>query len=299
MTHPAAATNADQPPDVPPIATCHWQLLSDILGRNGFPNSSDWLGLAWGCRFPGSGVLFGAMSWNVVLAELTEATVYIESFADPATAKKREIALSAQDMPYVAEVDEYYLPGYPEPRRHVVHAISVLKRVNDRVHIVDLRISTDVTELTTCDFDRMRASPCQGRVEPYKLYALTQLPRRQPTPVAILASVRHRLQMLHPTSMAALERFIAWAGGNDEPIDVCRAAGERFQAAKLFEYLAREGIGRASAVSDRLHTLTDDWYLIHLLGTHSLREGRRRDRVIRLLTQVSNAERELAALVMP
>jgi hypothetical protein len=285
-------------PDAPPIATCHWQLLADLLSRRGRPGFTDKLGLAWGCRFPAPGVLFGAMAWNSVLAELTGAVVSIERFADQSACREREIALSAQQMPFVAEVDEFYLPGHASPRQHVVHAVSVLERTRQYARVVDLRVGAEVVDLAAIDFDRMREAPCNGRVEPRKLYALTTLPDREPTPTAILSGVRDGLRALHPRSMQQLDHFIQWAGDCDQPIDVCRSAGERFQAARLLRCLAGERVAGAEQIGDLLQCLTDDWYLVHILGTQPQLDGRRRERAVRLLKRVARAEVDLAELML-
>lgn len=287
----------DLVPGAVPIASCHFMLVADLLARRGCPGFEERLGLAWGCQFLGSGVLFGSMTWNAVLAEVSGATVSIERFVDQAAARAREIDLSAQGLSFAVEVDEFYLPGYPTSR-HVVHAINVLERSADRVRFVDPQVSPTVHEIGADEFDRMRAEPCAGRVEPFKLYALTGLPLVEPTADTIVTAVRNHLQDLHPRSMTALAQFAQWAAVSDEPIDTCRVAGERFQAAKLFRFLGREGVDGADAIGERLASLADEWYIVHMLGTNARLDSRRRDRVVRLLTRLADAESDLMEMVV-
>jgi hypothetical protein len=298
MSQHATTPLADRLSGAPPIATCHWQLLADLLNRQGHVGFADRLGLAWGCHFPGPGVLFGAMAWPSVFSEVAGAVVSIERYGDQEAARRRELELSDRTVRFVAEVDEFYLPGSPQPGEHVVHAVSVLHRTNEQVHIVDLRTGPAARQISASDFDRMRSSPCHGRVEPYKLYALIQPPHCEATPDEVLSAVRSTLQILHPASTSALQNFIAWAETTDEPIDVCRAAGERFAATALFRLLDGEGIAGAAEIAARLGALTEDWYLVHMLGTRPQFDRRRRDRVVRLLNRVADAEREAAALVL-
>ncbi|WP_431727370.1 hypothetical protein [Verrucosispora sp. TAA-831] len=282
-----------------PIATCHWQLLAHALKRSGHGDYAEILGLAWGCQFRGPGVLFGAMTWNQVLTEVCGVVVTIERFGDPVAARTRELDLSAAGRPFVAEVDEYHLPGHLASERHVIHAVLVLERSPAAVRFLAARSGDQVMTVTGDAYETMRGAPCRGRVEPMKLYALTRDPIRKPSPAAVLSAVRRHLGQTHARSTLALEAFLRWAGHGDGQIDVCRAAGERYQAAKLFRHLAAHGVPEVVPVRDRLVSLADDWYLVHMLGTYDDRlVGHRRERVIRLLERLVDAEREVTAMVL-
>lgn len=282
----------------PPIATCHWPLLAKALKQRVHREYGERLGLAWGCRFKQPGVLFGAMTWPQVFTDVCGAVITIETFDDPACARSRELDLTAAGCPFVAEVDEYYLPGYITDR-HAVHAILVIERTNYLVRFIDARLSDTAETVTADEFDAMRSTPCDGRVEPMKLYAITRDPNREPSSAALLSAVRNYHRRHHAQSLAALHSFMEWARDASGPIDVCRPAGERYQSTILFQHLATHGVTQAAPIRDRLRRLTEDWYLVHMLGTHDeCLKGRRRARVIRLLSQLIESERRTSALVL-
>ncbi|WP_156093979.1 hypothetical protein [Lentzea aerocolonigenes] len=282
-----------------PIATCHWSLLAHALAISGHRGYAKTLGLAWGCQFRGPGVLFGAMTWNEVFADISGAVVTIETFADSTCARARELDLTSAGCAFVAEVDQYHLPRYAGARQHVVHAILILERTDTLVRFIDAQLDHSVVTVTAEIFDTMRSTPCAGRVEPMKLYSLVRAPNSTPSPDAILIAVRRHLQQNHAQSITALESYIQWARHDDGQIDVCRPAGERYQATVLFRHLAACGVTQVSQIANRLESLTDDWYLAHMLGTHqSNLSGRRRERVVRLLERLLEAERETVALVL-
>jgi hypothetical protein len=102
-----------------------------------------------------------------------------------------------------------------------------------------------------------------------------------------------------PESLRVLKRYIEWAEGTVEPIDVCRAAGERFQAARLLEYLSQQNIEAATRPAKLLDQLTNDWYLIHMLASHERGvDNRARTRIVRLLKRVALNEIEVAEAVL-
>jgi hypothetical protein len=84
----------------------------------------------------------------------------------------------------------------------------------------------------------------------------------------------------------------------DDRIDVCRVAGERYQAARLFRYLADQGIPGMEGIHKQLAELSDDWYLLHLLAAHERgTEPRARQRQLALLDHLRQRESTVAAAV--
>lgn len=284
---------------VTPIATCHWQWVGNILAARGVRNAWETLGLSWGCRWMGGSVLFGLATWPGLLRELTGAEVSILTFEGAAQARAVELRLSLEGVPFIAEIDAYYIPAEHRESAHVVHAVLVVVRDDDRVRIVDSTISPGIMERTADDYELMRASPCAGRVEGHKLYSVGLSPAVEPEPAAILHAVRSHLEATFPESLRVLERYIEWAEGSEEPVDVCRAAGERYQAARLFEHLAEQKIEAAGRPATLLSRLTNDWYLVHMLASHEhVVDKRARRRIVRLLKRLAADEIELTEAVL-
>ncbi|MFI5798026.1 hypothetical protein [Streptomyces sp. NPDC051677] len=286
-----------------PIATCHWQLIANVLALRGHPGYWERLGLAWGVRWRGGAVLFGSMTWNDLLAEATGIVVAIETFADAAAARSRELGLAARGVPFLTEVDAFHLPS-PAPggetgSKHVVHAVLVVERGPEWVRVVDVNLGRHVIALPAPSYERMRAAPCEGRAEPYKLYALMRGPDRGGSPAQLLTLVRAHLRSTHERSQEALRAYTAWARETDGRIDVCRVAGERYQASRFFEYLHAHGVRAAGSMAECLTELTDAWYWLHMLAEHegSARSSHR-GRLIGMLQHLAEKESSAARTVL-
>jgi hypothetical protein len=255
------------------------------------------LGLSWGCRWTGGSVLFGIATWPSLLHAISGTEVAILTFAGPAQARAAELQLGGEGIPFIAEIDAYHIPAINRNREHVVHAVLVVDRDEDRVHIVDSTIGSGVMRRCASEYELMRASPCLGRVEGHKLYSIGWSPTIEPEPDVILQTVRSHLDATFPESQRMLERYIEWAEVSEGPIDVCRAAGERYQAARLFEYLAQQKT-EAARPATLLSQLTNDWYLVHMLALHErLEDNRARRRIVRLLRRLAMNEIELTEAV--
>ncbi|MDX3241319.1 hypothetical protein [Streptomyces sp. ME18-1-4] len=289
--------------DTTPIATCHWQLIANVLALRGHPGYWERLGLAWGVRWRGGAVLFGSMTWNDVLAEATGMVVSIQTFATAEAARARELDLSARGVPFLTEVDAFHLPapasGGESGSRHVVHAVLVVERGPEWVRIVDVNLGRHVMALPAPSYERMRSAPCEGRAEPYKLYALLRDPDRSGSPAQLLTLVRAQLRSTHERSQQALRAYTAWARESDAPIDVCRVAGERYQASRFFEYLHAHGVRAAGSMAGCFTDLTDAWYMLHMLAEHegSARSSHR-GRLIRMLQHLAEKESSAAETVL-
>lgn len=282
---------------VTPIATCHWQWVGNILAARGVRNAWEMLGLSWGCRWTGGSVLFGIATWPSLLHAISGTEVAILTFEGPAQARAAELQLGGEGIPFIAEIDAYHIPAIDRNREHVVHAVLVVDRDEDRVHIVDSTIGSGVMRRCSSEYELMRASPCLGRVEGHKLYSIGWSPTIEPEPDVILQTIRSHLDATFPESQRTLERYIEWAEVSEGPIDVCRAAGERYQAARLFEYLAQQKT-EAARPATLLNQLTNDWYLVHMLALHErLGDNRARRRIVRLLRRLAMNEIELAKAV--
>jgi hypothetical protein len=233
------------------------------------------------------------------LREISGAEVAILTFEGQDAARVAELNLSRAGVPFIAEIDEFHIPAAQRERAHVVHAVLVVERTADRVFIVDSTISSDVMEYSAAEYELMRSSTCLGRVEHHKLYAVTQIPTIKPDPCSIRQAVRRHLNETLSESLRVLDRYIQWAEGCNEPIDVCRAAGERFQATLLFGYLAEAGVKEATKPAALLDQLTKDWYLVHMLATHERSaQQRARRRIVRLLKQLAVNEINVAEVVL-
>jgi hypothetical protein len=285
--------------DDTPIATCHWQWIGNILADGGFDDAWERLGLSWGCRWLGGPVLLGLGTWPAVLRATSGAKVEILTFDDPRAARDTELILGEQGRPYVVEIDAYYVPAAHRARDHVVHAVLVAHRDSDRAAIVDATIGPRPIGFSASDYELMRASDCDGRVEGHKLYVVSRQPSADPAPAAVLDAVRRHLDATFPDSLRTLERYVAWVAAGADPVDVCRAAGERYQAARLFEYLDSRELAEATRPRLLLGHLSRNWYLVYMLATHeSGAEARHRQRVVRLLERLIADEAAVAEAVL-
>ncbi|MEV5953175.1 hypothetical protein AB0M11_05210 [Streptomyces sp. NPDC051987] len=297
-------------PEQTPIATCHWRWVANVLAMRGHPGYWERLGLAWGARWAGGEVLFGSMTWPDVLARATGIVVAIRTFSTASEARSAECALAARDVPVIVEVDGFHLPGtaagggcstglYPaseSPTDHVVKAVLVARRGGGTVRVFD---EGQAVDLTLGEYEQARSAPCQGRAEPFKLYALMRGPRADVSPERLLDLVRQHLGDSHPASQRALTAYIRRARETEGRIDVCRVAGERYQAARLFEYLADEGISAARLPASLFTELTEAWYTLHVLAMHERAAlPRQRRRLVRLLEQLADKESAAAEAVL-
>ncbi len=285
--------------ELAPIATCHWQWIGNIFEAEGSVDAWRRLGLSWGCRWMGGPVLFGLASWPQLLRETCGAEVSIRTYPSAADARAAELGFSAQGLLFVTEVDAWFLPAAHRERTHAVHAVLVLARDERRVRFVDATISPAGIERSAEQFELMRANPCHRRVEPHKLYLIERGPQSTPSPAQLLDAVRAHLGETLAMSLATFARFVVWAETSESSVDVCRAAGERFQAARLFEYLAEHGVADAVEPAELLDKLADDWYLVHMLTADDRgATPRARARVLRLLKQLAVSEREVAEVIL-
>jgi hypothetical protein len=244
-------------------------------------------------------VLFGGATWPRLLKELTGAEVTILTFDHPAQARSTEIRLSREGMLFIAEIDGYFMPAPHRQQEHIVHAVLVIERRMERVRIVDATISPQIMERSAEEFELMRTSECRWRAEGHKLYVLASPPSVDPDPETLLAAVRRQLDASFADSLGALERYVGWVEETATSVDVCRAAGERFQAARLFEYLAEQGVAEAAYPAGLLNRLADEWYLVHILASHERSaESKLSDRVRRLMRAMVISESEAAAAVL-
>ncbi|MFJ4893059.1 hypothetical protein ACIP5U_24235 [Streptomyces sp. NPDC088788] len=298
-------------PEQTPIATCHWRWVANVLALRGHPGYWERLGLAWGVQWTGGDVLFGSMTWPNVLARATGIVVAIRTFPTAQDARRAECALAARGIPLIVELDGFHLPGsaapvdfYPGldaaasglPTDHVVKAVLVTCRGRGTVRVFD---GLRAVDLTMKEYEQARSAPCHGRAEPFKLYALMRGPRRQISPERLLSSVQQHLRSSHTDSQRALAAYTRRAEKTDGRIDVCRVAGERYQAARLFDYLADEGVSAARVPASRFAELTDAWYMLHVLARHeSAAHPRQRRRLVRLLEQLADKESAAAEAVL-
>jgi hypothetical protein len=284
---------------VTPIATCHWQWIANVLSADGHGDYWDQLGLAWGCRWHGSGVLFGSMDWPLPLRQAFGAVVAIRAFSNANEARQEELSLSARGLPFIAEVDQFFLGPEGRKNGHVVHAVLVTERTQFHARIVDSWTGPDVMLMDVADYELMRESECEGRVETYKLYVILRGPTRDPGPEELLGIVRQHLQSHQQESQRALRRYTDAMRDSDSRIDVCRVAGERYQTARLFRYLAAAGVTGMEDLHQRLAELSDDWYLLHLLASHERgMEPRARTRQLRLLNLLGQREAAVVKAVL-
>lgn len=281
-----------------PIATCHWQSLGNIIAAYGVPEGWRRLGLSWGARWPGGGVLLGGGRWRCLLEELFGITVEVHTPDSAEAADRLEAALAAAGHAFVAEVDAFHLPSPYQGSQHVVHTVVVTDRGPDRVVVLDTTNNPEPVELPVDEYRRMRGSPCAGRIEPYLLYLPRLTGDRALHGPSVATAVRADLARHGHADLASLDGFVDWAAGADEPLSVCRVAAERHQAALLHDLLAELGVPGSAEVATRLRSLAEDWYLIHMLTEHpSAGQPRHRERLLRLLRRLAVVERELLAEV--
>lgn len=300
-------------PERTPIATCHWRWVANVLAMRGHPGYWERLGLAWGVQWRGGSVLFGSMTWEDVLAEASGIVVSIRTFPNARDAFSWESELAADDVPVIVEVDGFHLPAptatdpahvslgsaFGFPAGHVVKAILVTGRGLRTVRAVDMDAGPQVVDLTVEEYRRARSAPCGGRAEPFKSYALMRGPGREAPPRLLLDLVRDRLTRDHADSQRALAAYTQWAGEVDGRLDVCRVAGERYQATRFFEYLVARGISEARRPAELFVELTDAWYMLHMLAMHeSAVQPRHRRRLIRMLEQLADKESTAAQAVL-
>jgi len=276
---------------VPPVASCHWQWIGNILAERGFDGYYEKLGLSWGFRWFGSGPLFGSARWPVILGRATGALIEIRTFENVGAAIVAEESYFSRNVDVVVEVDEFYLTGYEVPDRHVVHAVYIVNRPPKGVCYVDSQIGPVVRFVGSDVYSAMRSSPCTGRVEPYKLYAIVSDPQRDPTPTEWFDAAREDLAIQYAPSLKVAHDYLRAVQADDAEVDVCRAAGERYQAAKFFGFLAAQSFPNAARFQELMSRLSDQWYLLHTLSSHPrAEEPRNRVRLAQMLEAVIAAD---------
>ena len=67
-----------------------------------------------------------------------------------------------------------------------MHAVLVAERTAAYARIVDSWAGPEVVLTSVPDYELMRSSECQGRVEPHKIYVILQGPTHDPAPGELL-----------------------------------------------------------------------------------------------------------------
>jgi len=275
-----------------PIASCHWQSLSNILAARGLADANRSLCPTWGFRWTGDGVLFGGGRWPELVRQLFGIRIEEHTFADPGAAERFERSLGRAGLPFVAEIDAYYVPSPYHGVEHVVHTVVVTHRDAESAVILDTTNHPTPSTVPIGRYRQLRGTPCVGRLDPYRLYLPVPGTPAQPTADEILTAVRDDLTGHGAAGLDAFARFMDWYAGSAEVISVTRAAAERFAAAGLFELLAERGCAPAAEAAAGLRELSDAWYTVHLLTVHPRAgDSRHRQRVLRLMRQLADAER--------
>jgi hypothetical protein len=281
-----------------PIATCHWQWIANVLAADGFASAWEHMGLSWGCRQIGP-VLFGLASWPALLREVCGAEVEIRTYESAQAARDDELSFSAAGWPLVAEVDSRFLTEADETFGDEVHAVLVVERGPERVRLVDDRVGPTIWTYTRLQYEEMRASPCEWRAEPHKLYVVRGPATRRPAPSEVFELMRDAVRRTSERSVEVLRDYVDAVARSEVRADVCRAAGERFQAARTLEYLSTAGVAVAGRPAELLHALSNDWYLAHMLATYPGGEEERiHARLVELLRKLPSAEIEAAEVMM-
>jgi hypothetical protein len=298
LSGPAQA--AEWPPfrGFAPIASCHWQGIANILARHGMPDALRRVAPSWGIRWPGGGTLYGGGGWQPMLRALFGATVHVHTAPTLDETEKIEQWASDSGRPFVAEVDAWYLPSPYQDTEHVVHTVVVMSRTPEGAVVADTMNNPRPTLIRRARYQQMRGHPCAGRLEPYKLYIPEPGPYRDLPASEIADAVRGEVARQAARSLSDLAAFIGWHARVGEPVDICRVAGERHQAAMLFDMLAGGAAGWALAGAARMAELRDDWYMVHMLTAHErAHETRQRLRAGRLLRQLLADEADFARTV--
>jgi len=280
-----------------PIAACHWQSIANVLAAHGFAEPLRRLGLSWGIRWEWDGILFGGGRWRSLLAQLFGVTVRHLAPAEPADARSLELACLARGRPFVAEIDAYYVPSPYQGREHVVHTVIVAGQDDEEAAIIDA-MNNPLLETVPLDVYRtMRTHACAGRTEPNLLYVPSVGPYAEPSPEEVAGAVRADVARHADGDLAQLRAFVEHAAGSPTPVSVSRVAAERHQAAMLFELLGESGIAGAVELAGELRTLSDEWYMVHMLTSHDrAQEPRHRRRILRLLDRLIEAETRVVAV---
>jgi hypothetical protein len=279
-----------------PIGTCHWQGVSNILHTYGLEDAQRRVVLSWGATWRGGEILHGGGRWAALLEAVFGARVEKRSFRSAESAGEHEQMLAASRLPFVAEVDAFHLPSRSESA-HVVHTVVVLARSPAEAVILDTMNNPVPVSVPVALYQNMRSSECEGRVEPHLLYAPLTGPYRHRRASAVLAAVQTDLALHGEEDLAALGAFIDWyqhRGSQEVPVNVCRVAAERHQAALTFDRLAEEGEAVADRVSGDLRALARLWYVVHMLTVHAeAGEERHRSRILRFLRRLAAQERSV------
>ncbi len=277
-----------------PIATCHWQSLANIFLAQGLSEAWLKLGLSWGCRWDSREILFGSGRWRALAQEIFGLRIDDHFFPDRETAERFERDLSERSLPFVAEIDAFYVPCPYENSQHVVHTVIVLERSGRHASLLDTTNTPRVVEYTIERYLAMREAPCAGRLDQRRLYASWGPPRKDPSPSQIAELILEDLRTQHGRTSRCFEEFICWIEATRRPINVCRAAAERFQARLTFAWLADAGVTGAAQVAALLQDISDQFYMVHVLAAHpSSGEERPRRRIARLVRDLAEKERFL------
>jgi hypothetical protein len=278
-----------------PIATCHWQSLANILAARGLADALRKLVLSWGFSWDGGDILFGGGRWPTMLLDLFG--VVIDQHASPEEhAEALELDLARRGLPFVAEIDAFFVTSPYQGQEHVVHTVVVMSRDDQWVEIVDVTNNPRQVTVPAAIYRTMRCSKSAGRIEPWKLYVPTTGPTKPPATEEILNSMKADIMVHGKADLARLGEFIDHYESSDRSVNVCRAAAERLQAAQAFDLLADDRVTGAADVAAALRSLSDQWYLVHMLTTHPRGDDpRQRRRVSRLLIQIMAEERAVHA----
>lgn len=274
-----------------PIATCHWQSLANILAARGLADALRKLVLSWGFRWDGGGILFGSGRWPTMLMDLF-GVVIDQHTCTKKQAEVLELDLAKHGLPFVAEIDAFFVTSPYQGQEHVVHTVVVTARDSHRVDILDTTNNPRQITVPAAAYRAMRSSESAGRIEPWKLFVPSTGPTRVPATEEILDAIQADVRLHGEADLAQLGEFVDHYESSDRSVNVCRAAAERFQAAQAFDLLAEEGVTGAADLATTLRSLSDQWYLVHMLTTHPRGdESRQRRRVARLLHQIVVEER--------
>lgn len=276
-----------------PLATCHWQGIANILETRGVVDPHRKLGLSWGFDLSGatSGRLAGGGRWAHVLPDVYGISV-IQFSGGYEYAESLETRIAALDLPYVAEVDASYLESASGQLEHVLRNVIVTQRDNSTAVLVDWTKSSRSVEIPIELYRVMRSAEVAARTEPRKLYAPYVRPRQQQSSENIFKAIRADVLDNREHDIGNLISYVDAYHVSDWSADVCRAAGERYQASLAFRMLADAGLSGAKDFAERLIALSDRWYLIHVISTHQRREEKEhRRRVGRMLRSIIDAEK--------
>jgi hypothetical protein len=275
-----------------PLASCHFQGVANILEAQGLPDALRKICISWGFSWDGeSPTLWHGNRWIELANEAHGLALSRRDFASWSEATRVEAELLERGLPFVAEIDSFYVPSEYEGTTHVSHTVTVLAHRDGQVAVLDSMNQPRVVWYPEDRYAEMRTDACVDR---HHLYVSEQPPSRLCDATGLLELFGAALNRNWAGDLAVLDDYLAWAEQSEATLDVCRPGAERLYLAALFALLA-EHDPALDGMRRHFLSLSKRWYLVHSIAEQagSVRRSQE-ERLRRLLRGLRDREAAVA-----